>query len=427
VKGSDPAGLQRRVGRLRRQLAGPHGDGSPVESARAELDAVAAKLEAEAARLDDVRAKLRDERRQLDEDRVRSAALFDVAPVACLVTDDNGIIRQVNAAAIELFDDPQLVGKPLVLRVAAPDRARVHAQATVAGRGGATVPAIVGLDRARSPAVRAQIRCAPAGEDRLLWLVHDVTEQEATQDRLRESMEHDRASAQQLRDLDDVRDAFILAVSHDLQAPIAAIAGLAGLLVARSRIAVADRQRMVEQIRAAAEHVLADLRELLDLERLHRGDVGLEPRRVDVAAIVRTAVDAVDLGDRRAVVDARPTVAVVDPLILERILHNLLVNTARHTPPGTTVWLRFSREPDGLLLVVEDDGPGVPDEMRPRVFDLFSRQRQASAGGLGVGLALVRQFAELHGGNARVEPRRERGASFQVLLGELPLAPGAGG
>jgi PAS domain S-box-containing protein len=420
----DPTGLRRRVGRLRRQLGERHEGDPAIQAAVAELGAVAEQLEAEAVRLEEATVALREEGRQLDEDRSRSSALFDAAPVAGLVTDVNGIIRRVNAAATNLFGDSQLVGRPLVLRVAGADRARVHAQATAAGRGDVPAPLVVTLDRARSPAVRAELRCAPADQDRLVWLVHDVTEREATHDRLQQAMEHDRASAQQLRDLDDIRDAFILAVSHDLQAPIAAIAGLAGLLVERPRVAVADRERMLDQIRSAAEQVLTDLRGLLDLERLHRGDIGLEPRQVDVAALVRSMVENIDLGDRRRVFDLVPIAAVVDPLIVERIVHNLVVNAARHTPPGTTVWVRFGREPDGLLLVIEDDGPGVPVELRPRVFELFSRDPQTATGGLGVGLALVRQFAELHDGSARVEARRGGGASFQVLLGELPLPDG---
>jgi PAS domain S-box-containing protein len=421
VNEPDPTGLRRRVGRLRRQLGERHEDDPAIEGAVVELGAVAEQLEAETLRLEEAKVALREQARRLDEDRSRSSALFDAAPMASLVTDVNGIIRRVNPAAADLFGDAQLVGRPLVLRVAGPDRARVHAQATAAGQGDTTRPVVVTLERARSPAVRAELRCAPADQDRLVWLLHDVTEREATHDQLRRAMEHDRASAQQLRDMDDVRDAFILAVSHDLQAPIAAIAGLAGLLVERPRVAVADRQRMLEQIRSAAEQVLTDLRGLLDLERLHRGDIGLEPRHVDVAALLRTKIEQIDLGERRLVIDIVPIVAVADPLIVERIVHNLLVNATRHTPPGTTVWVRFGREPDGILLVVEDDGPGVPAELRPRVFDLFSRDRHTATGGLGVGLALVRQFAELHDGSARVEARRGGGASFQVLLAELSL------
>jgi two-component system sensor histidine kinase KdpD len=212
-------------------------------------------------------------------------------------------------------------------------------------------------------------------------------------------------------------------VSHDLQSPLAAIAGLAGLVIEQPRMAAADRRRIIDQVRTTAERLLVELRGLLDLERLHRGDIGLEPRSVDLDRLLRSAADVVDLGERRLEIDAKPSVAVIDPLIVERIVHNLLANAARHTPPQTTVWTRCRRNPDAISLVVEDDGPGIPDELRDRVFELFSRDRR-STGGLGVGLALVRRFAELHGGSARVEARRGGGASFQVLLAELSLPEG---
>jgi signal transduction histidine kinase len=81
---------------------------------------------------------------------------------------------------------------------------------------------------------------------------------------------------------------------------------------------------------------------------------------------------------------------------------------------GSTIWVRCSREPDGVLLVVEDDGPGIPPGRRDSVFDLFERAHDSS--GVGAGLALVRRFARLHDGYARIEERPGGGASFQVLL-----------
>ncbi|MGZ4114395.1 MAG: sensor histidine kinase, partial [Actinomycetota bacterium] len=96
---------------------------------------------------------------------------------------------------------------------------------------------------------------------------------------------------------------------------------------------------------------------------------------------------------------------------------NLLTNAARHTPPTAHVWVRARREAEGVTIVVEDDGPGVPDEVKTEIFEAFHRGRAArDLPGSGIGLSLVSRFAELHGGRAWVEDRPGGGASFRVYL-----------
>jgi signal transduction histidine kinase len=143
---------------------------------------------------------------------------------------------------------------------------------------------------------------------------------------------------------------------------------------------------------------------------------------VDLGELVGRVVKEVsgELLERRPVhVDACPLRLEVDPPKVERIVENLLANAARHTPPGTPVWVRVAPWERGGLLVVEDAGPGVPAQLREAIFEPFRQgPRPAShAPGLGVGLALVRVFAQLHGGSAWVQDRRGGpGASFRVHL-----------
>jgi two-component system, OmpR family, sensor kinase len=118
-------------------------------------------------------------------------------------------------------------------------------------------------------------------------------------------------------------------------------------------------------------------------------------------------------------VEVEPATVEVDAAKVERIIENLVSNAVRHTAPNTQVWVRASAGEEGLLLVVEDDGPGVPEEHREAVFEPF-RQAPGSAvehsPGVGIGLSLVARFAQLHGGNAWVEEREGGGASFRVLI-----------
>jgi signal transduction histidine kinase len=120
-------------------------------------------------------------------------------------------------------------------------------------------------------------------------------------------------------------------------------------------------------------------------------------------------------------VDAPSIVVPIDAAKVERIVENLVANAGRHTPGGTQLWVRVEPAEGGVAIVVEDDGPGVPVELRQAVFEPF---RQGPGGpsthspGVGVGLSLVARFAELHGGRAWVEERPGGGASFHVFLAE---------
>ena len=120
----------------------------------------------------------------------------------------------------------------------------------------------------------------------------------------------------------------------------------------------------------------------------------------------------------RVELTTEPAVVPIDPPKVERIVENLLVNAAKHTPPGTPVHVSVSATPDGAVIAVEDEGGGVPDELREKIFEEFRQGTDApqASPGVGVGLTLVRRFAEMHHGRAWVEEREGGGASFRVFL-----------
>jgi signal transduction histidine kinase len=108
----------------------------------------------------------------------------------------------------------------------------------------------------------------------------------------------------------------------------------------------------------------------------------------------------------------------LDSAQLERIVENLVVNAVRHTPPGSHIDVVVGRSANGILLQVDDDGPGVPAEARAQIFEPFRRESSTVAPGTGIGLSLVARFAELHGGRAWVEDRPGGGASFRVVFAQ---------
>ena len=351
---------------------------------------------------------------QLAAERLQYRELFDAAPDPYVVTDLHGMVRERNDMAATTLD--LRPGNALVLLVDDPDRSAFHRFLNRQGETGGRVT----LRCQTEGGPRAMdIHCESLGSRRLLWLFRDVTEVEAIRQQLKDIAERDRVLAEQLRQLDATRGAFLLAVAHDLRTPLAAIAGFAGLLADGKGSTEDEQQEIIERISTTSTRLVALLGELLDLERLERLDLVLHRVETDVGALVPEVIERVALGTRDVAMDISVLTADVDRVLFERILENLLRNEAQHTPDGCHLWIRCSREPDGVLLVVEDDGPGVPVDLVPRIFELFERDRSSGGSeGFGVGLTLVRRFAQLHGGYAQVFERQGGGASFHVLLPE---------
>jgi len=109
-------------------------------------------------------------------------------------------------------------------------------------------------------------------------------------------------------------------------------------------------------------------------------------------------------------------VANLDAVQVERIVENLVLNAVHHTPRGTDVWLTARARDDGVLITVEDAGPGVPEAERERIFEPFLRSTEDGSSGVGIGLSLVAGFATIQGGRAWVDDRPGGGASFKVFL-----------
>jgi signal transduction histidine kinase/putative methionine-R-sulfoxide reductase with GAF domain len=260
-------------------------------------------------------------------------------------------------------------------------------------------------------------------------LIVDVTQPKRAEQALRrseqkysEAFHREREATHRLRALDEMKNTFLEAVSHDLRTPLTSILGSAvtleqsGLDIPRE-----DALDLLQRIASNARKLERLLGDLLDLDRLQRGIITPQRRRSDVGALVRRSVREFEqFGGREVRFGSDELMADVDPPKVERIVENLLSNAARHTPPDSRIWARVDRRDDGILLVVEDEGDGVPDHLKDAIFEPFRQgPGPASASpGVGVGLSLVARFAELHGGRAWVEDRPGGGASFKVLLAE---------
>jgi two-component system, NtrC family, sensor histidine kinase GlrK len=116
-------------------------------------------------------------------------------------------------------------------------------------------------------------------------------------------------------------------------------------------------------------------------------------------------------------IDVKPTTLLVDPAHVERVVENLIMNAVKHTPAGTRIRVRTENGQGAITLIVEDEGPGVPIELRDAIFEPFTQGETPShAPGTGIGLSLVAKFARLNGGQAWVEERPGGGSSFRVVF-----------
>jgi PAS domain S-box-containing protein len=253
----------------------------------------------------------------------------------------------------------------------------------------------------------------------LLGVLYDVTERKRADEALKESERREHAAAERLRTLDDMKNTFLAAVSHELRSPLTSILGLSLTLERTTGLSEEDRHDLVVRLSANAQKLDRLLKDLLDLDRLNRGIVEPQRRMCDVGSLARGTLTTLDAGsDRHVVVLTDEVELAVDAAKVERIVENLLTNAFRHTPSDGTIWLRVEDRTDGAVIAVEDDGPGVAEELRTTIFEPFRQGPSvpSHSPGTGIGLSLVARFAELHGGTAWVEDRPGGGASFRVFL-----------
>jgi PAS domain S-box-containing protein len=220
------------------------------------------------------------------------------------------------------------------------------------------------------------------------------------------------------KQLDELRDTILSAVSHELRTPLTAIIGFAVTLQERT-LDHQLRAKLLENVLEQGRRLERLLTDLLDLDRIRHGVVKSTFAPVDVQELVERVVDEQRETGRSIAVRAEPLIAEIDGPKVERIVGNLIANAVRYSPPTAPITVRVEPAPGGVVISVDDQGPGVAPTERSSIFEVFRRGvGAASLPGTGIGLSLVAQFAALHGGRAWVEESDLGGASFRVFLPE---------
>ena len=218
--------------------------------------------------------------------------------------------------------------------------------------------------------------------------------------------------------------ALLNSVSHELRTPIAAIQSAAGGLTTATD--TATQHALTGEIQEAAERLNRIVGNLLDMTRLEAGHLKARLDWCDVHDVINAALQRVEkkLAGRDVTVTspADLPLARMDAVLMEQVLTNLLLNVALHTPAGTPVQVMATVEDGAVKLSIADRGPGLPPDALDRIFDKFYRAPIAPAGGIGLGLSIVKGFVEVQGATIRAENRAGGGALFTIALppGEPP-------
>jgi signal transduction histidine kinase len=239
-----------------------------------------------------------------------------------------------------------------------------------------------------------------------------------------------KAYAEALMEADRRKDEFLATLAHELRNPLSPIRN--GLDILRAAPGAPNAEEIRDMMDRQLSHLVRLVDDLLDVSRVSQGKIELRKARIALSDVFKTAIEAshplISAGRHELILDLPEAEIWLDADLtrLSQVVSNLLNNAAKYTPDGGKLVLSARRDGDEASIAVSDNGVGIPSDMLPRVFDLFTQVRDnlhRSHGGLGIGLALVKQLVEIHGGTIRAESAGAgKGSSFRL---RLPVAASA--
>ena len=381
----------------------------------------------------------------LRESEKRYRTLFDLSPVAVYSIDAAGVIEQFNIHAAELWGRVPVLGDTYHLfcgsyKMFLPDGTdlphhRCPMATVVSGEVAEARDAEVVVERPDGSRITVIVNIVPLKNEEgeitgAINCFYDITERSRLERKTKEQGEA-------LADLHHRKDEFLAMLSHELRNPLAPIASAVQLL--RLQKNEDPKQREVRNIiERQVAHLVHIIDDLMEISRITSGKIHLQQERIAIGEVVERALETT----RPLIVERRHELTVslppqpvwvhADPVRLVQVVVNLLNNAAKYTEEGGHLWLTVRQDGGMMELEVRDSGIGMPPELLPHVFGLFTqadRSLDRAQGGLGIGLSLVQKIVELHGGSVKASSVLGHSSEFVVrmpaMLAALPALPRA--
>ena len=358
--------------------------------------------------------------------------LFELSPVAVYTIDASGVVQQFNRNAAELWGrspnpgdtDEMFCGSHRMFR---PDGTfMAHRDCPMATVVHGEIPeardAEVTIERQDGSRIAVIVNIRPLKDEsgKIVGAIncfYDITQRKLLELKARQQ-------AEDLMDLHRRKDEFLAMLSHELRGPLAPIFSAVQVLQ-RGSLDGSQQTRLFEIIANQSRQLKHLVDDLMDVSRITHGKVALQRRQVSFASILVRAIDtAMPLIEQKrhefdVDISQDAMQLYADAARIEQVVVNLLANAAKYTNAGGRISLSACVEGKQAVLRVEDSGVGISPTLLPRIFDLFSQAERSidrSEGGLGIGLCLVHQLIELHGGGVVATSELGRGSEFTVRL-----------
>jgi PAS domain S-box-containing protein len=375
------------------------------------------------------------ERRAAERAQARLAEIVESSDDAIVAKDLNGIINAWNRGAERLFGytAQEAIGKSITI-IIPPERLDEEAMVLERIRRGERVDhfetirqrkdrSLVDISLSVSPIRDCYGKVIGASKT-----ARDITERRRFQAELEAHLINEQSLRMEAEAANRSKDLFLATLSHELRTPLNAIVGWVNILRSEG-CSKEDLREGLDVIDRNTKTQVQLIEDVLDVSRIVSGKLQLNMHRCELASIIDAAILSVrPAADAKGVqleakVDPSASPATCDPTRVQQVVWNLLSNAVKFTPKGGRVTVSLDREHSMSRIVVRDTGQGISAAFLPYVFDRF-RQADSTTrrkfGGLGLGLSIVKQLVEMHGGRVRAESQGEgHGATFTV---QLPIA-----
>jgi len=377
-----------------------------------------------------VRTRMAEEAMRRSESMFR--AVYDQAQSGIALLDDRGCLLDANRAMLRLLARPadDVIGQPLSQFVPAPSANRIVGF-TVA----ADAPAMaqeVPIQRPDGTLMHVEWSVSPHIEPGVTMAVAtDISQRVALEQQRQQLLDRERNARGEAEQVSRMKDDFIAVLSHELRTPLNAIMSWTHVL--RQRGGNPELERGLAAIERNGTTQARMISDLLDMSRLNMGKLPLNFAPIDPAEEVIASVNAIRPGAEqgpRIELELSPPYRSVraDASRLQQVIWNLLSNAIKFTPASGRIVVSLAQDDRGVRLRIADEGQGIAPAFLPFVFDRFAQSDAASnrqRGGLGLGLSIVKQLVEAHGGTvSATSPGLGEGATFDVWLPADPAHPG---